>query len=92
MNDYAIELEVGKELPHSQIYSLDLFELEKIKTYIETALKTGFIWLSKLLAVVPILFDQNQDRSLYLSVNYRGLNNLSIQNWYSLPLIDEILD
>ncbi len=63
-----------------------------MKTYIETRLKTGFIQLSKSLVGAPIFFDKKPDGSLRLCVNYRGLNNLTIKNRYSLPLIDKSLD
>ena len=67
-------------------------ELETLKTYIETYLKTGFIWPSKSPAGAPILFDKKLDGSLRLCVDYRGLNNLTIKNRYPLPLIGEALD
>ena len=43
LNEHAIDLENGKEPPYEPIYSLGLVELETLKTYIETHLKTGFI-------------------------------------------------
>ena len=67
-------------------------ELETLKAYIETHLKTGFIWPSKSPAGAPILFDKKPDGSLRLYVDYRGLNNLTIKNWYPLPLIGKSLD
>ena len=67
-------------------------ELETLKTYIKTHLKTGFIRPSNSSAGVPILFDKKPDGSLQLCVDYRGLNNLMIQNRYFLPLISESLD
>ena len=67
-------------------------ELETLKTYIETHLKTGFIRPSKSPAGAPILFDKKSDGSSCLCVDYRGLNNLTIKNQYLLPLIDELLD
>ena len=42
-NEYAINLEDSKQSPYGPIYSLGLVELETLKTYIETHLKTGFI-------------------------------------------------
>ncbi len=45
-------------------------ELETLKTYIETNLKTGFIRPSKSPAEAPILFDKKSDGSLYLCVDY----------------------
>ena len=67
-------------------------ELETLKTYIETHLKTRFIRPSKSPAGAPILFDKKPDGSLRLCVDYRGLNNLTIKNRYPLPLIGESLD
>ncbi len=43
MNEHAIEL-IEEKLPFCRpIYALSLVELETLKTYIETYLKTGFI-------------------------------------------------
>ncbi len=92
INEYAIELIDGKQLPYGPIYALSSVELETLKTYIETHLKTRFIQLSKFLVGIPILFDKKLDGSLRLCVNYQGLNNLTIKNWYFLPLIGECLD
>ena len=58
----------------------------------ETNLANGFIKPSKSPAGAPILFDQKSDRSLWLYVDYRGLNNLTMKNRYPLPLIGELLD
>ena len=41
-NEYAIEPVDGKQSPYGPIYVLSLLELETLKTYIETHLKTGF--------------------------------------------------
>ena len=43
LNEHAIDLEDDKQPPYGPIYSLGLVELETLKTYIETHLKTGFI-------------------------------------------------
>ena len=67
-------------------------ELETLKAYIETYLKDGFIWPSKSSVSIPFFFDKKPDRSLWLCVAYRGLNNLTIKNWYPLPLIGKSLD
>ena len=92
INKHAIELVEGKQPPYSPIYSLGPVELETLKAYIETHLKTGFIRPSKSPAGAPILFDKKPDGSLRLCVDYRGLNNLTIKNRYPLPLIGESLD
>ena len=92
MNEYAIELEEGKQPRFGPIYSLGPVELETLKTYIKTNLANGFIRPSKSPAEAPILFDRKPDGSLRLCVDYRGLNNLTIKNQYPLPLIGELLD
>ena len=92
INKHAIELQNGKQRPYWPIYSLGPLELETLKTYIKTHLKTGFIQLSKSLASAPILFDKKPDGSLWLGVNYQGLNKLTIKNQYPLSLIGEALE
>ena len=63
LNEHAIELKNGKQLPYRPIYSLGPVELETLKTYIETHLKPGFIQLSKTSTGAPILFDKKPDGS-----------------------------
>ena len=92
MNEYAIKLKKGKQPLFGPIYSLEPVELDTLKTYIKTNLANGFIWPFKSPTEAPILFDRKPDRSLRLCVDYRGLNNLIIKNWYLLPLIGESLD
>ena len=91
-NEHAIDLEDGKQPPYGPIYSLGPVELETLKTYIETHLKTGFIQPSKSPAGASILFDKKPDGSFRLCVDYQGLNNFTIKNRYHLPLIGESLD
>ncbi len=92
INENAIELIEGKQPHYRLIYSLGPVELEILKTYIETDLKTGFIRPSKSPADYPILFDKKPDGSLCLCLSYRGLNNLTIKNQYPLPRIGQSLD
>ena len=91
-NEHAIKLKEGKQPPYGPIYSLGPVELETLKTYIETNLANGFIRASKSPAGAPILFVRKPNGSLCLCVDYRGLNNLTIKNWYPLPLIGKSLD
>ena len=92
LNEHAINLKNGKQPPYGPIYSLGLVELETLKTYIETHLKTGFIRPSKSAVSAPILFDKKPNGSLCLCVDYQGLNNLTIKNRYLLPLIGKSLN
>lgn len=92
MNEHAIELIVGKQLLYGSIYALSQVELETLMIYIKTYLKMEFIYLSKSLAGASIFFDKKPDSSFCPYVNYQGLNNLIIKNWYLLSLIRESLD
>ena len=92
INDHAIELVDGQQPPYGPIYSLGPVELETLKAYIETNLANGFIRPSKSPASAPILFDRKSDGSLWLCVDYQGLNNLTIKNRYPLLLIGKLLD
>ena len=56
LKQLAIELQDDKQWFYELIYSLELVELETLKTYIETNLANSFIWLFKLLADTLIFF------------------------------------
>ena len=92
INEHIIELIERKQLSYGPIYNLSLVELETLKTYIKTYLKTGFIRPSKSSTGVPILFNKKPDGNLCLYVDYQDLNNLTIKNRYPFPLIGEVLD
>ena len=74
------------------IYSLGLVELKTLKIYIKNNLANGFIKPFKSPAKAPIFYDNKLDRSFRLCVNYQGLNNLTIKNWYFLLLVGKSLD
>ena len=52
INKYTIKLEDSKQLHYRPVYNLGLIELEILKTYIETHLKTRFICFLSLLQVL----------------------------------------
>lgn len=64
LNNHNIKLENGKQPLYGPIYSLELVELETLKTYIKTYQKTGFIQSFKSLTGAPILFNKKLDCNL----------------------------
>ncbi len=92
INDHTIELVDDWQPPYGTIYSLGPVELETLKAYIKNNLANGFIRPSRSPAGALILFDKKLDGSIRLCVDYRGLNNLTIKNWYLLPLVGELFD
>lgn len=92
INKYAIKLVESKQLLYTSIYTFSLVELKILKAYITTYLKPGFILPFKSLAKELIFFDKKADRSLHFYVDYWSINNLTINNRYSLLLISKILN
>ena len=91
--DHAIDMVEGKELPRGPIYALSEKELEVLRTYLADMLTSGKIRTSKSSAGAPILFvPKKEGRGLRLCVDYRGLNKVTILNWYPLPLMNELRD
>lgn len=91
-NKHAIEQIKGKQLLCGPNFSLSQVKLKILKTYIKIYLKTRCIWRFKPPAEIYILFNKKLDRSLRLCIDYQGFNNLTIKNWYFLPLISKSLD
>lgn len=85
INDYAIKLVDDWQSPYNPIYNLGSVKLEILKTYIKNNLTNGFIRPFKSPAGAPIFFDKKLNKSLQLCIDYQGLNNLIIKNWYPLP-------
>ena len=63
-----------------------------LKTYIKNNLANDFIRSLKFFVRVPIFFDKKPDGSLRLCIDYQGLNNLTIKNWYLLSLVNKLLN
>ena len=87
INDHTLKLVVNQQPPYKLIYSLGPVELKTLKAYIEINLANGFIRPSKSPVVASILFNRKLDGSFRLCVDYWGLNNLTIKNWYLLPFV-----
>ena len=55
-------------------------------------LDKGFIYKLTLLAIVLLLLAVKPSGSIRIYYNYRGLNIVTIKNWYLLPLIRKTLN
>jgi hypothetical protein len=67
-------------------------ELKALKEWLEENLRKRFVRSSLLAAASPVLFVKKPDRGLWFCVDYWGLNNALIKDWYLLPLIKESLN
>jgi hypothetical protein len=90
--DLKIETAEG-ELPLVRhVYSLSQAELAALRDFIDKNLKSGFIYPSHSSHGAPILFAKKKDSSLWLCVDYRGLNWITKKDQYPLPLIVDLLN
>jgi hypothetical protein len=88
--DHEIPLIKGKTLTALSIYSLSERELETLRKYIDKNLVKEYIRFSRLLVRFIVLFVLKKDEKLRIYVNYKKLNDITIKNRYTLPLIHEI--
>jgi hypothetical protein len=72
------------------IYLLSERELEALREYIKKNLVKEYIRPLKLSAKYSVLFVLKKDGKLRICVDYRKLNDITIKNRYTLPLIYEI--
>lgn len=89
---HAMKLIKRKYPPYGSIYSINSVELKTLKAYFEIYLKTKLIWPQKFFIVAAIISDKNLKGCFYIYVNYWHFNNLTIKNWYFLPLIGKSSD
>jgi hypothetical protein len=82
-----------KKQPKAQpIYSLSKKELNILREHIKKNLTKSYIRPLTLPARYPILFVPKKDGKLRIYVNYRRLNEITVKNRYTLPLIHEMQD
>ena len=90
--DHIISLISDKELPKEPLYNMSHDELQVLQKYLKDHLSKGFIHISSSLTAFSVIFVKKPEGELCLCVNYCDLNNLTVKNQYSLPLIWEILN
>ena len=90
--EHQIILEPGTQPPYGPVYALPEKELEVLREYLDTSLAKGWIRRSTSPAGASIIFVPKKGGGLRLSVDYRGLNRITVKNRTPLPLISETLD
>ena len=90
--DHIISLLSDKEPLKGSLYNMSRDELLMLQKYLKEHLFKGFIRVSSSSAASPVIFVKKPEGGLWLCVNYRGLNNLTVKNCYPLPLIWETLN
>jgi len=90
--DHAIDLKETFKLQKKRIYSLSKDEREEVQKFVEDQLRKGYIRLSKSPQTSPVFFVKKKDRSKRIVMDYYNLNDQTVKNNYSLPLITDLID
>ena len=90
--DHIIPLLSDKEPPKGPLYNMSRDELLVLQKYLKEHLFKSFIRVSSSSAASSVIFVKKPEGGLWLCVNYRDLNNLTVKNRYPLPLIWETLN
>lgn len=83
----TIDLLPGTAPPKGRLYSLSELELKAMEEYICSSLSAGLIWPFSSPIGVGFFFVEKKDKSLRPCIDYRRLNEITMKNWYPLPLV-----
>uniref|UniRef100_A0A3B3HZY6 Gypsy retrotransposon integrase-like protein 1 n=1 Tax=Oryzias latipes TaxID=8090 RepID=A0A3B3HZY6_ORYLA len=90
--DCSINLLEGASLPKGNLFNLSGPEKAAMENYIHEALSSGHIRPSSSPVGAGFFFVQKKDKTLRPCIDYRGLNQITIKDKYSLPLISSVFD
>uniref|UniRef100_A0A3B3HM41 Gypsy retrotransposon integrase-like protein 1 n=1 Tax=Oryzias latipes TaxID=8090 RepID=A0A3B3HM41_ORYLA len=90
--DCSIELLSGATLPKGRLFNLSGPEKTAMEQYIQEALSSGHIRPSSSPAGAGFFFVEKKDKSLRPCIDYRELNQITVKDKYSLPLINSVFD
>jgi hypothetical protein len=90
--EFIIELEPSTAPFSRRPYRMAPPELAEMKKQLEELLQKGFIRSSSSPWGYPAIFVKKKDDTLWMCVDYRPLNAVTIKNKYPLPRIDALFD
>uniref|UniRef100_A0A3P9IMG0 Gypsy retrotransposon integrase-like protein 1 n=1 Tax=Oryzias latipes TaxID=8090 RepID=A0A3P9IMG0_ORYLA len=90
--DCAIELLNGAPLPKSKLYNLSGPEKSSMEAYIQEALSLGHIRPSSSPVAAGFFFVEKKDKTLRPCIDFRELNQITVKDKYSLPLLESVFN
>jgi hypothetical protein len=90
--EFVIELKPDTAPISRRSYRMPPNELAELKTQLQDLLEKGFIRPSSSPWGCPAIFVKKKDQTLWMCVDYRPLNEVTIKNKYPLPRIDILFD
>ncbi|XP_035265328.1 uncharacterized protein LOC118223192 [Anguilla anguilla] len=90
--DCGIDLLPGAAIPSRRLFNLSRSERKAMETYIHDSLAAGIIRPSPSPVGAGFFFINKKDQSLRPCIDYRELNNITVKNKYSLPLMNSVFE
>ena len=90
--EFSVELEPSTAPISQHPYRMAPKELAEMKKQLEQLLEKGFICPSSSPWGCPAIFVKTKDGTLWMCVDYRPLNAVTIKNKYPLPCIDTLFN
>jgi hypothetical protein len=90
--ELVIELVSGTASMYERPYQMAAKQLAKLKGQIKELLEKGCIRPSSPPCGAPVIFIPRKDDTQQMCVYYRALNEVTIENKYPLPRIDDLFD
>jgi hypothetical protein len=91
-NEFVIELKSGTTPIYKTPFRMRNPELDELKKHIKELLEKGFIHPISSPWGAPVIFILKKDDIQRLCVDYRALNEVTINNKYPLPRIADLFD
>ncbi|GBG68109.1 hypothetical protein CBR_g2660 [Chara braunii] len=89
---HAIEIIPGSSIPKGRIYQMSPGELDELRWQLKELVEKGWIRSSVSPYGSLVLFVPKKGGTLRMSIDYRGLNAITVKNQEPLPHIDDLLD
>ena len=90
--DHVIDLKEIFKLRKERIYPLSKDEREEVQKFVDDQLKKEYIRPSKSPQMSPVFFVGKKDGKKRMVMDYCSLNEQTIKNNYSLPLITDLIN
>jgi hypothetical protein len=90
--DKEVEFVIGTAPISKRPYRMSVEELKELKKQLTELQEAGYIRPSSPPWGAPVLFVQKKDGSQGMSVDYRTLNDVTVENKYPLPRIEDLFD
>jgi hypothetical protein len=90
--EFVIDLLPGTAPISKRPYRMSLEELKELKKQLTELQEAGYIRLNSSPCGAPVLFVQKKDGSQKMCVDCRPLNDVTVENKYPLPRIEDLFD